>query len=147
MRFCGTIWWRKPLKWLMKAVFLIYRQQDSKGRYAGVSGLSLNVKLWKVLCLLKQWCSPHLVMTLYRSNHKSGHISLLLNEWFASGTSLQIDHHCISLWVPDMQQAAEATDAGGSGVPQNTLHLSQKTGTHNKYNLIGFLFLIQKLRL
>lgn len=46
-----------------------------------------------------------------------------------------------------MQQAAEATDAGGSGVPQNTLHLSQKTGTHNKYNLIGFLFLIQKLRL
>lgn len=76
-------------------------------------------------------------MILYRSNYKFGHSSLTL-EWLKSGTSLQIDHHRISLWIPDMKQAAEATDASGSRVPQNTLHLRQKRGTHNKYNLIHF---------
>lgn len=63
-----------------------------------------------------------------------------LGEWFISGTSLQIDHECISLRVPDMKQAAEATDAGGSRVPQDTLHLRQKTGKQNEYNLMDFFF-------
>lgn len=50
-----------------------------------------------------------------------------------------MDHQCISLWVPDTKQAAEATDARGSRVPQDTLHLGQKTGKQNKYNLVDFL--------
>lgn len=77
-------------------------------------------------------------MIPYRSNCKPGHSSLT-DGWFASGTSLQIDHHPISLWIPDMKQAAETTDAGGSGVPQDASHLRQKTGVHNKYNLTDFL--------
>lgn len=80
-------------------------------------------------------------MILYRSNYKSGHSSLTLDEWFVSGTSLQIDHHCISLWIPDMKQTDETTNASGSRVPQNTLHLRQKTGEHNQCNLLDFLSL------
>lgn len=42
-----------------------------------------------------------------------------------------------------MKQAAEATDAGGSRVPQDTLHLRQKTGKQNEYNLMDFFFLLK----
>lgn len=93
----------------------------------------------KYYVTLNKDAPPHLIMILHRSNYKVEHSSLTLGEWFACGTFLQIDHHCISLWIPDMKLAAEMTDASGSRVPQNTLHLRQKTGMHNKYNLIDFL--------
>jgi len=38
-----------------------------------------------------------------------------------------------------MKQAGETTNASGCRVPQNTLHLRQKTGMHNKYNLTDFI--------
>lgn len=70
-----------------------------------------------------------------------GHSSLTAEERFASGTSLHIDHHRVPPWVPDVKQAAKTTNAGGSRVPQNTLHLRRKTGTRYKYSLINFLSL------
>lgn len=119
----------KPLKQLSKTTCTTWFQKTTflgtkpwREDLLSFSGYHLALSSEQKVVILNKDVPPchHDSTQNYKLRHSS-----LTSDRFASGTFLQIDHHCISFWVPDIKHAAETTNTSGSRVPQNTLHLGQ----------------------